>query len=66
MRHQVSDPYCIGSYITPFITFFKYCGLSYLKKSCRQLMYCEKNRNVNAKLVRAENVKMHNYRALIN
>ena len=29
-------------------------------------MYYEKNRNANAKLVLAENVKMHNYLALIN
>ena len=29
-------------------------------------MSYEKNRNGNAKLVHAENVKMHNYRALIN
>ena len=29
-------------------------------------MYCEENRNTSAKLVSAENVQMHNYRALIN
>ena len=29
-------------------------------------MYYEKNRNANAKLVYAENVKMHNYSALVN
>ena len=29
-------------------------------------MYYEKNRNTNAKLIPAENVKMHNCRALIN
>ena len=62
------DPYCIGSYITPFITFFVIYwpwNFSYLRRSWRQLMYCEKNRNVNAKLVCAENVNMHNYRLLV-
>ena len=32
----------------------------------RPPMHCEKNRNSNAKLVRGENVKTHNYCALIN